>query len=62
MSDAPTTSARNNLEAQSRFSSAKKTITARHLDVGLALFDQTETSARPLLQPLTPRVNNLRLT
>jgi hypothetical protein len=62
MSDVPITSARHNLKAESRFSSAEKTITARHLDVGLALFDQTETSARPLPQPLMPRVNTLRLT
>jgi hypothetical protein len=61
MSDAPTTSARHNLKAESRFSSAKKTITARHLDVGLARFDQTETSVKLLPQPLTPRVNTLRL-
>ena len=62
MSDAPTTSARRNVKAESRFSSAKKAITARQLNMGLALFDQTETSARPLPQPLTPRVNTLRLT
>jgi hypothetical protein len=62
MSDTPTTSAGRNGKAESRFSSSKKAITARQLDMGLALFDQKETSARPLPQPLTPRVNTLRLT
>ena len=62
MSDAPFTSARRHAKAESLFSSAKKAITARQVNMGPGPVNQTETSARPLPQPLTPRVNTLRLT
>ena len=62
MSDAPFTSARRPVKAESRFSSAKKAITANQVNMGPGPVKQTETSARPVPEALTPRVNTLRLT
>ena len=52
MSDVPITSARRHAKAESGFSPAQQAVTARPVNLGPAVFSQTQTSPRPLRHSL----------